>query len=589
MTMTAPPPDFDAALTAGRARLSERDFRSAIGALREATRLQPNAAAAWRALGNALHGAGERAAANDAHLRALALSAGAPKQLEAERAFAEGRPQFAYSLLAPRLAAEPTDLAALHLMARIATATGRHSEAMKMLDAALEMAPGFEAAWRSLAELLHRLPPATALDAVAKRLARRPDVPGFQSLHAAMLERSGDYAGALAAWEAILATTPARAGAWVALGHVRKTLGDADGAATAYRRALAIDPAAGDAWWALADMKAFRFTADDTAAIEALVARGDLADAVRADALFALGRAREQDDNAPAAFAAYREANGLKATTLPPYDAAAAAAALAADRALFTPDFFAARDGQGAPDADPIFIVGLPRSGSTLVEQILASHPAIEATRELGDLPDLARDLALAGAARRRPYPALLADLPAAELRRIGEAYLARTRCQRRAGTPFFIDKLPANFRHVGLIRTVLPHARVIDVRRDLPGCGFSIFKQNFASGHGYAWRLEDIAAHYRHYEATMALWDAVLPGFVQRVDYAALVDDTEREVRALLDWLGLPFDPACLRFWETRRPVRTPSGDQVRQPIFRDGLDHWRRYADALDCFLDR
>jgi len=500
---------------------------------------------------------------------------------EAAQAIAGGRLQDAYVILAERLKRDPGDVPALRLMAMLAMATGRDADALKMLDAALERAPGHEPAWHTLAELLHHLPPATALAAMAQRRARRPGVPGYETLHAAMLERTGDYEAAIRAYRAILARDPKLAGLWITLGHALKTIGDLEGAVDAYRRSIALRPESGEPWWALADLKSFRFTAEDLAAMEALLARNGLAENDRAHVEFALGRALEEDDPA-LSFAHYAEGNRLRRRTTP-HDPAAIGAEREAAARLFTPAFFAERAGSGSPAADPIFIVGLPRSGSTLVEQILASHPAIEGTRELGDLPEIVRGVTLGGAAKRMRYPDVLASLSPAELATLGEVYLERTRCQRRSGKPHFIDKLPANFRHVGLIRLILPNARVIDVRRDLAGCGFSIFKQQFASGFAFGYDLDDIAAHYRGYAAMMALWDEVLPGFVHHLDYAALVADTEGEVRRMLDYLGLPFEPACLDFHRNARAVRTPSGDQVRQPIFRAGLEGWKRFEPWL------
>jgi tetratricopeptide (TPR) repeat protein len=505
---------------------------------------------------------------------------------EAALAIAAGRMAVAYPILAERLKRDPGDVAALRLMAMLAMATGRDADALKMLDAALERAPGYEAGWRTLAELLHHLPPATALGAIAQRRALRPGVPGYQSLHAGMLERTGDYDAAIQAYRAMLARDPSLAGIWITLGHALKTIGDSAGAVDAYRRSIALRPDSGEPWWALADLKSFRFTPEDLAAMEALLARSDLGESDRAHVEFAIGRALEDAGDPAQSFAHYAEGNRLRHRTTP-HDPTAIETEREAAARLFTPVFFAERAGAGSPAADPIFIVGLPRSGSTLVEQILASHSAIEGTRELGDLPEIVRGIALSGAAKRMRYPEMLASLSPAELTKLGEVYLERTRCQRRSGKPHFIDKLPANFRHVGLIRLILPNARVIDMRRDLPGCGFSIFKQQFASGFTFGYDLADIAEQYRGYEAMMALWDAVLPGFVHRVDYTALVADTEGAVRHTLDYLGLAFEPACLDFHRNARPVRTPSGDQVRQPIFREGLEGWKRFEPWLGPLL--
>jgi len=258
-------------------------------------------------------------------------------------------------------------------------------------------------------------------------------------------------------------------------------------------------------------------------------------------------------------------------------------------RGLFTREFLAARAGTGCPAPDPIFIVGLPRSGSTLVEQILASHSQVEGTMELPDIPAMVRAITsgdargTAARADRTRYPGVLAELGPERLRELGEEFLARTRVQRKTGAPLFIDKLPNNWQHVGLIHLMLPNAKIIDARRHPLSCGFSVFKQHFARGQSFSFKLEDIGRYYRDYVELMAHFDAVLPGRVHRVHYEAMVADTEYEVRRLLEYCGLPFEDACLRFHENERAVRTPSAEQVRQPIYTAALEQWRHYQPWL------
>ncbi|MBS0362372.1 MAG: sulfotransferase, partial [Proteobacteria bacterium] len=266
------------------------------------------------------------------------------------------------------------------------------------------------------------------------------------------------------------------------------------------------------------------------------------------------------------------------------YDPAETTAQLERSRALFTPEFFAARAGQGHPDPAPIFVVGLPRSGSTLVEQILASHSQVEGTMELPDIIFLARSLTDArGEGERGAYPDVLARLSGDELSALGRAYMDRTAIQRKLGRPFFIDKMPNNFLHAGLISLILPNARIVDTRRDGMATGFSAFKQHFARGQNWSYDLAEIGWFYRDYVALMAHFDTVMPGRIHRVNYEAMVDDTEAEVRRLLAYCGLPFEPECLEFHRNSRPVRTASSEQVRRPIFRQGIDQWRRYEPWL------
>jgi len=291
----------------------------------------------------------------------------------------------------------------------------------------------------------------------------------------------------------------------------------------------------------------------------------------------------EDTGNHAAAFANYAEGNRLRRATLA-YDADETSALVRRAQALFTPDFFAARRGSGVPAPDPIFVVGLPRSGSTLVEQILASHPAVEGTMELPDLLGLVRELS--GRTRRSQpskYPDALAELGPEALRTLGERYLAQTRIQRKSDRPFFIDKMPNNWAHVGLIHLILPNARIVDTRRHPLSCCFSAFKQHFARGQGFTYSLEDVGRYYRDYAALMAHFDSVLPGRVHRVIYEHMVADTETEIRRLLAHCGLEYDERCLHFYENDRAVRTASSEQVRSPIFRDAVDHWRHYEPWL------
>jgi hypothetical protein len=258
---------------------------------------------------------------------------------------------------------------------------------------------------------------------------------------------------------------------------------------------------------------------------------------------------------------------------------------VARSKAVLTADLFASRAGQGCPAPDPVFILGLPRSGSTLIEQILASHSAVEGTMELPDITAMARRLSGARTTREpSAYPEILATLDPGALKALGEEFLERTRVQRKTDRPFFIDKMPNNFAHLGLIALALPNARIIDARRHPLGCCFSGFKQHFARGQNFSYGLADIGRYYADYVELMAHFDAVLPGRVHRVIYESMVADPEREIRALLDYCGLPFEESCLNFHQNDRAVRTASSEQVRQPIFKDAVEHWQNYEPWLD-----
>jgi len=322
--------------------------------------------------------------------------------------------------------------------------------------------------------------------------------------------------------------------------------------------------------------------------MEGALAGGALSEEDRFHLHFALGKALEDRGRAEPAFAHYAEGNRLRRAGID-YDPEEISGHVRRSTALFTAGFLAAREGQGCPAPDPIFILGMPRAGSTLIEQILASHPQVEGTMELPDIPALAKGLG-ARKLKSEPsaYPECLADLGADQLRALGEDYLETTRVQRKTDRPFFIDKMPNNWAHVGLIRLILPNARIIDARRHPLACCFSNFKQHFARGQGFSYDLAELGLYYRDYVTLMAHFDAVQPGRIHLMLNEALIDDPEAEVRRLLDHLGLPFDPACLRFHENERAVRTASSEQVRRPINREGIDAWRAYELWLGPLKD-
>jgi tetratricopeptide (TPR) repeat protein len=365
-------------------------------------------------------------------------------------------------------------------------------------------------------------------------------------------------------------------------GHALRTTGKVPESIAAYRRALSMEPRLGEAWWSLANLKTFRFSDADVRAIREQVSRDDLSDEDRLHFEFALGKALEDAASYEESFTHYAAGNALRRSQHG-YDAEENSRFVRRSKQLLTREFFAERAGAGAQARDPIFIVGLPRAGSTLIEQILGSHPLVEGTMELPQLPKLARELAGPRQEEEGTFLKALAALTPEELRTLGERYLAETRVMRKTDAPFFIDKMPNNCMYVGLIHLILPNAVIIDVRRHPLGCCFSCFKQHFARGQWFSYGLEDLGRYYRDYVELLAHFDEALPGRVARVFYETLIDDTDAEVRRLLEHCGLPFEPACLRFYENERAVRTASSEQVRRPIFRDAVDHWRRYEPWL------
>jgi tetratricopeptide (TPR) repeat protein len=482
------------------------------------------------------------------------------------------------------------------MMAELAGRLGRYQDAENLLRRALELAPGFTAARANLATVLYRQNrPAEAIGVLDSLLGVEPENPSHQNLKAAALGRIGGYEESILIYEQVLARFPEQAKVWMSYGHVLKTVGRRDDSVAAYRRAIAIEPGLGEVWWSLANLKTAEFGDEDIAAMRRALEAPGLGEEDRFHLDFALGKALEDRREWAPAFAHYAEGNRLRRTMID-FDLGAIAGHVRRCEALFTPAFFAARAGQGCPAPDPIFVLGMPRAGSTLIEQILASHPAAEGTMELPDIPAMAKRL---GGRKLKSdetaYPDCLAGLGADELRALGEEYLDRTRIQRKTGRPLFIDKLPNNWAHVGLIHLILPEAKIVDARRHPLACGFSNFKQHFARGQGFAYDLAELGGYYRLYVRLMRHFDAAVPGRVHRIVYEKMVEQPEAEVRRLLDYLGLDFDPACLRFYENERAVRTASSEQVRRPINREGIDQWRPFEpwlgplkDALGPVLD-
>ncbi|HXE78755.1 MAG TPA: sulfotransferase [Rhodanobacter sp.] len=572
---------FELGVALGRSGRGE----AAIAALRHAVALQPDLPQAWRVLGDHFMAVGEQNAAEAAYANHVRYSTHDPRLLDAAVALAENRIPEAEARLREQLKQAPTDVAAIRMFAEVAARLGRNEDALHLLERCLELAPDFHAARQNYAQVLHRSnQPEQALVQVERLLAVEPSHAGYRNLKAVVLCRIGDYEPAIRIYADLLERYPQQAKIWMSYGHALKTAGRTGQAIEAYRRSLALAPSFGEVWWSLANLKTFRFDAGGLETMRQQLARTDLTDDDRLHLEFAIGKALEDTGEYPASFQHYARGNVLRRAQLR-YSAGETSARVRRARALYTPDFFAARASMGCPARDPIFVVGLPRAGSTLIEQILSSHSQIEGTMELPEVTSITRALRQQGdAGSAAPYHDALAALDADALRALGKQYLAHTRIQRKTSAPLFIDKMPNNFMHVGLIHLILPNAKIIDARRHPLACCFSAFKQHFARGQSFSYSLDDLGRYYRDYVALMAHFDAVLPGRVHRVFYERMVDDTEAEVRRLLAYCGVPFEEACLRFYQNQRPVRTASSEQVRQPIYRDGVDHWRHYASWLD-----
>jgi tetratricopeptide (TPR) repeat protein len=558
--------------------------QQAMQALRRAVTLKPDLPQAWRVLGDHLLAAGEADAAGVAYANHVRHSTRDPRLLEAAVALVENRVPDAEARLREHLRHAPTDVAAIRMFAEVAARVGRNEDALNLLERCLELAPGFDAARQNYALLLHRSnQPEQALAELDRLLASEPAHLGYRNLKAVVLCRIGDYEPAISIYTELLAQYPGHARMWVSHGHALKTAGHSERAIAAYRESLRLEPSFGEVWWSLANLKTFRFDADELAVMRTQLARMDLAEDDRLHLEFAIGKALEDAGDYAASFRHYAQGNAIRRAQLH-YSADDTSARVQHIRTQYTRDFFAARESGGSSARDPIFIVGLPRAGSTLIEQILSSHSQVEGTMELPEVTSITRLLRLQGDADAAlPYHGALAALDAEALRALGERYLAHTRIQRKTSAPLFIDKMPNNFMHIGLIHLMLPNATIIDARRHPLACCFSVFKQHFARGQNFSYSLDDVGRYYRDYVSLMAHFDRVLPGRIHRVDYEHMVEDTEGEVRRLLEHCGLPFEASCLQFFQNPRPVRTASSEQVRQPIYREGLDQWRHYETWL------
>ncbi|MFL6722201.1 MAG: sulfotransferase [Sphingomonas sp.] len=488
--------------------------------------------------------------------------------------------QTAGTIVRDRLLTRPGDIDALCLMAELAFELNYELDAENLVRLALEFEPDSASSRIELARLLNNRDRSLEAMAELERVLRRePDNLFAQVAYAAALGRSGQYEDAAKLYGSLLQRLPGEAPLWTTYGQLLKTMGRADEGVAAMRRATQLAPRTGENWWNIANVKTAAFDVAEIATMGEVLDRNDLSPDDRAHIHFALGKAFEDGGDPAEAFVHYRSANAIRHQSFN-YDSEAVAAQVDTSIRLFTRKFFEERTGWGSAARDPIFVVGMPRAGSTLIEQILASHASVEGTRELLAIPTISAELGQ----DRGGYFRNVGKLDREECRSLGEDYIARTRGLRVTDRPFFVDKMPDNWLHVGLIHLLLPNAKIIDARRHPLACGFSNYKQNYLKSHLFSYDLGAIGRHYRDYVRLMAHFDAVLPGRIHRVFHEALVENTESEIRRMLDYLELPFDPACLRFHETERPVRTPSSEQVRRPIRRQGVDQWRAFEPWLD-----
>lgn len=556
---------------------------AALAAYGEAVRLNGALMASWQALGELYRALGHTTEAESAE-RQLQELRGAPREVvHASGMLAEGDIYGAERLLRRFLQAHGNHVEAMRLLAQIGVKLDVLDDAEFLLESVLVFKEDYVAARYEYAlVLLQRHKYTRALEQAQTLLQLEPSNRAFRTVYANARVGLGDHEEALRIFRELSSETPENAEIHLSSGHALKTLGRQSEAIESYRAAAIARPQFGDAYWSLANLKTYRFSDDEIARMVAYEADEALPAVDRYHLCFALGKALEDRADYERSFAYYARGNALKRKECR-YDADTLERNLRRQITSCTREFLASRAPCGSDRADPIFVVGLPRAGSTLVEQILASHSLVEGTSELSEIPQLV--LRLSGREQHNlesPYPAVLRELTTEKLKSFGDGYIADTQIYRH-GKPFFIDKMPNNFRHLGLIHLILPNAKIIDVRRDPMACCFSNFKQLYATGQEFTYSLEDIGRYYRCYVELMQHWESVLPGKILRVQYEELVEDLETNVRRLLQFCGLDFEPQCLEFHKTSRSVRTASSEQVRRPIFKQGVDQWRHFEPWL------
>jgi len=556
----------------------------AAEALQRALASNPDLTEAWRLLGDLLFKAGDVKGSERAYAGHDRASLRDPRLKPIADALLHGRSEPAEQALRTFLTKEPNHVEGLRLLGALCARQGRHGDAEVLFEHALMNDPSDDGVRFGYAAALFRQQKAqAALMHVETLISRRPRDPAYLNLLAACLGLIGENARVLEIYQDLLKTYSRQPGVWLNFGHALRTVGRLQEAVAAYKTCLDLAPSHGEAYWSLANLKVVSFSSEEEASMAALAERPDLSDDDRLHLHYALGKALEDRKDYAGSFKHYAEGARIRRAQTA-YDPGETSAFTQRAKALFTTDFFERRRGGGSPSRAPIFIVGLPRAGSTLIEQILASHSEVEGTMELPDINLIARQLGQArGDTVNGLYPDVLADVPKESLAALGEAFLAATEVYRKLNRPRFIDKMPNNFQHLGLIHLILPEAKIIDARRNPLGSCFSAFKQHFNQGQTFSYDLADLGRYYRDYLDLMNHFDRVLPGRVHRVIYEDMVEDTEAEIRSLLEYCELPFEEACLNFYENDRAVRTVSSEQVRRPIFRDGLDQWRRYEPYL------
>lgn len=567
----------------GTLLMQQRKAEQALPLLEKAVRLDPALEEAHFQLGKALAQLGRGKEADAAFERAFALSPQRRMMALAAEHHQAGRLQEAEQLCRQVLQKDPAHVDALRLLGLIAASSGDLDDAEHLLRQALASAPDHVPALFELGRVLKELErPEDAIDVYRELLVLQPEDPRVHFHLASVLAPAARNEEAAEAYRRCLALAPKHTGAWLGLGHMLKTVGRQDEGIAAYRRCVELEPEFGEAYYSLANLKTYRFSRAEIDQMQRQLQTGKTNDTSRVNLLFALGKAFEDVGDYEQAWRYYEEGNARQ-RMLVSYDPVQTETVNDELIEFFDAAFFAATTGHGHPDPAPIFVVGLPRSGSTLIEQIIASHSQVEGTGELPYIGRLTKSLNHNRADAMR-YPQVLAELAPRHFHRLGQDYLEMASRHRLQGRPRFIDKMPNNFPSAGFIHSILPNAKIIDARRHPLDACVGNLRQLYARGQTFSYDQCDIGEYYLQYLRMMAHWDDVLPGKILRVQYEDVVTDLETQVRRILDFLELPWEDDCLRFHATERAVRTASSEQVRQPIYASGVGFWRHYAPQLD-----
>ena len=566
----------------GLSLLADGKAKDAVDFLRKAAAAVPNRSMTLSALGRALAEAGHKEESENAMREALRLNPAMAELGAAESAQLEGKLEEAEKLLKSCLARDPDNTKALRMLANIAIEANRYSPAKKLLDRAVKLDPNFTLAWNDLGNLFMRQDRyEEALEMIDKATSINPGFGYSHVMRGNILTRAQRHDDALVAYQESLNINAHNLGGLSGMGHVLKTVGRTEESIAAYRECIRHFPGCGEVYWSLANLKTFEFEPEEVKVMQAMVEKEHIPYEPKVNFHLSLGKHFENEMDYEKAFEHYRLGNDLRRAH-ETYDPVMTQ--VMHDRVIevFSAEFLQDHKGWGDPDASPILVLGMPRSGSTLIEQILASHSMVEGTMELPDLSRLIGGLAKRGKEGRIEYPEALLNLDEEAIRNLGRSYIDST-SRYRSGKVHFIDKMPNNFPSIGFLHLLLPNAKIINARRHPLDSCMGCYKQLFFTGQSWSYDQFEIGQFYLQYQRMMDHWHEVLPGKVLDIHYEELVADQETQTRRMLEHLGLPWEDQVLRFYETKRAINTASSEQVRQPIYTRALNHWRNYEPQL------